>query len=249
MTLSEYKDEIIKRNFEEYPYAVNFYKPLDAFINFSEADLDLRVYLCKLILSINFSAVGGYQVYPRDLDWFLNGFRASFHEDYAKPWLAGTVKRAIEQIMEGNVFTDGIIATTFMFTVIEFYAKYILGYRPWEYNPSDPEQHAYIKAYYPPDKSVPKRLYLTTAFNCLQERASHFQISIWLNETDYQTGQLLLRYHSDLNAIKNYKVADRLREGRNTMLHGTQHSSYNMGKYLLMLYSLFHYQQEVIREK
>lgn len=236
MNLNEYNQKVLARNFEEYPIASIGYKPLNEFINLDAADLDLKTYLAKLILNRNFPPPHGIIFFPADIDWFLAHFRSSFRNDLIKPWLTNTVGKTFDMIMNGDVFTDGIIATSFMFSVIEFYTKYELGFRPDQNNHND-----YLRQYYPDHKSIPRMVSITTAFRLLQTKATDLVIAQWLNEVDGQAAKVLQTFGYNPEIEKGWKISDKVSTARNIMLHGETHSFHNTGKYLLVLYALFHY--------
>jgi hypothetical protein len=128
MTVTDYRNIISENGFEEYPILNDGTALVSRFINFAEADIDLKIYLNKLILCRSY--YGTYTAWYPDVEWFAQNFFREMQRDFIKPELSETIKFAAGMILADEPFTKGIIGTNFMFGVIEFYAKHKLGFRP-----------------------------------------------------------------------------------------------------------------------
>lgn len=227
MTIQQYKIIAEEVGFEEYPHAITGNEPsLKSFVDFDKADIDLRIYLTKLIMCRNFSPAGGYEVLT-DHVWLLDCFSREFETDLIKPWISNTIKEAFEMILHGDVFTKNIMATSFMFGVIEFYTKSLLGWKVYEADFFDKDFH---KKY--------RELPIGQAINKLKKQNN--SLAKDLSEIDkYAVRRLKERNIKEQRWIIA-TIADRLTIARNTMLHGENHSFHSIGKYLLSIYMLFH---------
>lgn len=235
MTVADYKNIISENGFEEHPILNDGTALLSRFLNFSQTDIDLKIYLNKLILCRSY--YGTYTAWYPDVEWFAKYFFLELQRDFIKPELSDTIKVAAEMILADEPFTKGIIGTTFMFGVIEFYAKYKLGFRPLEYNFFDKKgKKEYLKQLDLQNKNID--LTIKSAFEQLQLK--ELPISIALNEIDAYTKSRLSSAGIDSENWTVYSIGERLNLPRNPMLHGEVHSFYSIGGYLLLLYSLFH---------
>lgn len=232
-SIKDYNEHISLINFSEFP-AINVGNEfLNSFLDYDVIDSDLKLHLCKVILCRSF--YGTYIAWIDDVNWFLNNFLKELNDDLIKPQLTMAIKEAGEMILSEDIFSKRIIGTSFLFGVIEFYAKHELGYRPSNFNFFDKSKKNYIKRYNPKlaDFSI------KSSFENLQKLK--FPISAALNEIDsFTIKKLTTAGVEDRNWIR-YRIADRLSLARNPMLHGEQHSFDDIGHYLLMLYCLFHF--------
>lgn len=229
MRIIDYKKIVNKIGFEEYPSIVTGNeKSLGDFIEFTQTDLDLRIYLTKVIICRCFSSTISGVLFPKDVNWFIDNFLEIFDEDLAKPWLSGTIREAIKMIRNGDTFTQGLLGTTFMFGIIEFYAKYLLGWRPEKYDFFDKI-----------NQDTFRKMYIKDAINKL--RKTKTDIANSLNEIDKRNIQRLKNKGTQEERWIIPRIADRLTISRNSMLHGESHSFFSIGKYLVMIYILFHF--------
>lgn len=227
MTITDYKKAIHTNGFREHPKAISSgMTALASFVNYSEADLELKIYLARMLLYRNFSATGNGE-FLSDHTWFIQQFFISEHEDIPKPWLTKPIRDSIGMILSGDVFSGGIIGTTFMFGVIEYYAKHFLGWRPMEADFFDDEFH---KKY--------RTMTIERAVNKLKK--SDTPIGKSLNFIDGKCSVRLRERAIEAERWIKPKIADRLKLARNAMLHGESHSFYSMGNYLCMIYILFY---------
>ncbi|WP_439697417.1 hypothetical protein ACFGVS_03180 [Mucilaginibacter sp. AW1-7] len=232
LNILDYQRLIEDRKFNEYPDYNTGTELISEFIIYQEADPELKCYFAKLILCRSF--YGTYTAWLADVQWFIRGFFDEYQQDHIKPWLTVTIREAASQIMADEPFTKGILGTTFMFGVLEYYAKHHLGFRPLEYNFFDKAKKMYVKQYEPkkPDLTI------KSAFEYLQK--TNLPISVALNEIDTFTSKKLTDKGIPSENFTPHKVSERLNLPRNPMLHGETHSFYQAGPYLLMLYILFH---------
>jgi hypothetical protein len=232
MNITDYQSVVAERDFNEYPDYNTGTELVSAFVIYEDADQELKLYLAKLILCRSF--YGTYTSWFTDVEWFIKGFFAEYQQDGVKPWLSETIREAAMMILSDETFTKGIIGTTFMFGVLEYYAKHHLGFRPLEHNFFDKSKRAYVKQY------DPKKMDLTikSAFEYLQQ--TKLPIAQALNEIDAFTIKRLTEKCIPSEKFTPHKIAERLNLPRNPMLHGETHSFYQAGPYLLMLYILFY---------
>src|SRR5688572_13183645 len=125
VTLEDYKKEVSKLGFEEYPACIMGDEiTLSSFVDFGQADLHLKIYLSEYILIRCFTPTIGDLIFPKDFDWFIANFMSSFEKDLIKPHLTSPIRESVNMITRDDPFSSNIIATTFMFSVVEFYIKY-----------------------------------------------------------------------------------------------------------------------------
>lgn len=204
-------------------------------VDYDNADLDLKIHLSKVILCRCFSPTGGIY-FPADTDWFISNFFRTYDYDLLKPWLTGAIKEANKMMMNDS-FT-GVIGMTFMFGVVEFYAKHNLGFKPNDFDFFDDNKKNYFKENNKNAKNVLLEISLGKAIQLLQQK--DFPISHSLNYIDKYNIERLQEVGIEEGRRVKVKIADRLSLARNAMLHGEQHSFYDKGKYLVMLFILFH---------
>lgn len=227
-TVAEFRSLTKKSRFIEYPYVITG-DELDvaAMVDYENADLGLRIYLARLVLCRNFSACGGYEVLT-DHYWLIRSFLSDYNQDTIKPWLTPTIREAIECWISEAVFTRNLLGTTFLFGVLEFHAKYLLGWRPAEADFFDKEANGQFREMFLPGALI--RL----------KKSSH-PLAVDLNAIDeHSTTRLKERGINEVRWVKA-KISDGLGLIRNTMLHGEEHSFYGVGRYLAVLYILFHW--------
>lgn len=235
LNLAAYKILIAEIKFDEYPTGfIPEQGYLNKFIKYYDTDIDLKMYLAQLILCRSF--YGTYTAWYADVDWFINSFFAHYELDFIKPGLTNAIKEAAGMIISEDVFSKKIIGTTFMFGILEFYAKHKLGFRPQEYNYFDSKKKEYIKQIVPavnkPDLTI------KAAFEYLQkQRLSHSKA---LNDIDTFTTGRVSAGGIESKEWTPHEIADRLTLARNSILHGELHSFYDKGPYLVMLYILFY---------
>jgi len=225
MTTNDYIRKAKEIGFIEYPdFISGNEKKLKDFVDFETADLQLKIYLTEMIICRCFTTPSGI-VFPADSEWFIENFFLTYKTDYIKPWVTPAIRDAVDMILSDDTFSKNIIGTTFMFGIVEFYTKHLLGYRPLEIDFFDERHKEYRKM--PIGKAITS-----------------------LKETDTAIGKSLQRIDKHIeNRLKEngileqrwvkYRIADRLSIARNTMLHGENHSFYDKGELLTMLYILY----------
>lgn len=231
MTVQQYKDEVAKNHFVEFPYFIGGNaQQLSDFVVFDLADYDLKIHLAKVILCRCFSPTGGIY-FPFDADWFISNFLKTYERDLTKPWITSAIKMAADMIMSDDTFDKGVIATTFMFGIIEYYAKHKLGFKPLDFDPFDTD-----------NLSKFRNTFIGDAISKLKKTKTAIGKS--LTDIDKHNIARLKEFGITEQRFTKARIADRLTLARNTMLHGENHSFYDTGKYLLMLYILFHIHEE-----
>jgi hypothetical protein len=238
MTIEEYQAIIKINNFEEYPFfIIGKEQELSSFINYDDTNIDLKIYLCKQIICRSFPPTNG--IYnPENPKWFIRNFILNYKTDYLKPWITDAIKAAVELILCEEVFTKGILGTSFMFGIIEFYAKYELGFRPNKYDFFDKNKKDYFKIYLNEKEQNINDISIGKALKLLQ--ATNTVIANSLNEIDnFNSDRLKKDWIKEKRWVKA-KISDRISLIRNTMLHGETHGFYDIGMYLILLYILFH---------
>lgn len=229
-TIENYKAKATSIGFEEYPYAICGGEPtLESFVDFDNADIDLKIYLCKVILCRNFSATGMYDVLS-DHTWFIKCFLKNYEADLINTHLTDAIKESIKMILSEEPYSKNIIATSFMFGVLEFHVKHLLGWRPMTLDFFDAAQKEFRR------KSIGIALKELLKKDC--------ELSEILNEIDNHNVNRLKE--TGINKERRWvypRIADRISIARNTMLHGESYNFADKGKYLTMLYSLFYYSQ------
>lgn len=235
MNIRDYQILIAANGFEEYPLLNDGTQLLSKFMPYQQMDIDLKIYISKLILCRSY--YGTYTAWFNDVEWFIENFFAEMGKDYIKPELTNTIKMAADMILKGDTFTSGIIGTTFMFGVLEFYAKHKLGFRPLDYDFFDRTgKKEYLQSLDIQNKKMD--LTIKSAFEQLQ--STSLPIATALNEIDAFTIARLSRAGIPSERWYVHRIAERLNLARNPMLHGESHSFYSIGAYLLMLYTLFY---------
>lgn len=202
-------------------------KESSLFVDLDTVDLDLKIHIAKRILCHNFSSTFGVIYFPDEPIWFIKHFLLSYNKDFIKPQFTATIKEAINMILSEEYFTKVIIGTTFMYGIIEFYAKYKLGFRPDEFDFFDDKN---LNQY--------RKMFIGNAINKLKK--TNASIAKSLNEIDKHNLAYLKECGIPEERWIKGKIADRLTLGRNPMLHGERYIFFSEGLYLVMLYILFH---------
>lgn len=235
MNILAYKNLISGNDFEEHSVYNDGSSLVSRFVEYGNSDIDLKLYLNKLILCRSY--YGTYTAWYPDVEWFTSNFFLEYKVDLIKPELSGAIKFAAELILANEPFTRGIVGTNSMFGVLEFYAKYKLGFRPLDYNFFDKKgKREYLKRLDVSNKN--RDLTIKSAFQQLQLK--NLPIARDLNEIDNYTRSRLSEVNIESKGWNVHSIAERLELPRNRMLHGETHSFYDTGHYLLLLYSLFH---------
>ncbi len=225
MTTDDYIRKAEEIGFIEYPdFISGNEKKLKDFVDFETADLQLKIYLSEMIICRCFTTPAGI-VFPSDSEWFISNFFLTYKTDLIKPWVTLAIKDAVDMILSDDTFSKNIIGTTFMFGIVEFYTKYLLGFHPLEIGFSDKEREKYERMTIGPAIAKLKKTN-TDIGRSLSRIDKHFINR--LKEAGIEEGERV-----------KYRLADRLSICRNTMLHGDNHSFYDKGELLTMLYILY----------
>jgi hypothetical protein len=229
MNIEEYQNKIKEIHFEEFPFVITGTEPLlSEIINYKEANLDLKIYLSELIICRCFPSSGGVY-WPSYPEWFIQNFIEEFELDLIKPWITPSIKEAMQMILSGDTFGKGVIATTFMFGIVEFYAKYNLGFNPSITNYFD-KKHTSFR-----EMSISEAI--------IKLKKTNTGIARSLNYIDKHNCRRIKELEIKEGGWTKAKIAERLLIARNPMIHGENHSFYDKAKYLVMLYILFHLYQ------
>lgn len=228
ITLDDYRSVAQEYGYsEELTYVAANLPELGKFLDFNMLTLDVKVHLAKVVICRHFEATGGV-VLTDDVNWFIDGMRGEFREHLIQPWLTSAVDTAFKLIINHDNLGEVVVGTTFMFGVVEHYAKYRLGYRaegPTSSTRADIERF--------------RTMTIESAFGRLRKQT--YPIALDISFID--------KYHiSDLKeaGIKesdrvHARMERRLAIARNSMVHGESHNHYHMGLYTMMIYALFHY--------
>lgn len=212
---------------EQLTYIVASEPSLRSFLAYEEADLQVKTHLAKVIICRHFYSTGGIAL-PEDVRWFIDCFLSEFKTDLIKPWISGAVKESMTMIASEATFTKVIIGMTFMFGVVEFYAKYRLGWRPELYDHFDKKNQGMYR-----DMTLGSAIYKLKKTECA--------LAEDLKAIDMYNISSLKKSGIDERGFTKSRIADRLTLARNCMIHGEAHYFYYMGEYLVMLYILFHF--------
>ncbi len=225
MNLQEYYDKIKVIGFQENPYfsgEQRFHEVVD----YDSTTLELKIHLAEVIICRCFGANGGIY-YPQDSEWFIHNFMKDHSTDLLRPWYTGTINEAIGMITQEDDMNKMIIGITFMFGVVEFYAKYKLGFRPDDFDFFD---EANLKFY--------RRMFIGDAINKVKKTDTSIGRS--LSKIDKQNIKRLKELQWEERRWTRARISDKLTLERNAMLHGEAYGFYDKGEYLVMLYILFH---------
>ncbi|NOT50082.1 MAG: hypothetical protein HOP10_02250 [Chitinophagaceae bacterium] len=236
MNIAEYKELAELKKFQEHPYIIYAGQTeLRHFMDYTNSNLEVKRHLAKIILCRNFSPAGGYQVMS-DHKWFISEFLKEYKEDPIRPWLTESVKLSIEMILDKEHFVKHAIGATYMFGVVEFYAKYLLGWRPSITNFHD---ETFNKLY--------RDMQIWDAINRL--RKIDTELGRAINQIDKQSVGRLKEVGIVERTGVRPRIADRLYEARNPMVHGENHSFSHAGTYLAMIYILFYLHHDNIQSQ
>jgi len=225
MTIDDYKRKATEIGFIEFPdFILGDEKLLKDFVDFETADLQLKIYLTEMIICRCFTTPAGI-IFPEDTEWFIANFFQTYEGDYIKPWITSPIKEAVNMILSDDTFSKNIIGTTFMFGVVEFYTKSLLGYRPVQIDFFSEEHKKYGK--------------ITIREAVSKLKKTNTDIGRALSRIDKHFIQRLNEKGIQEQHWVKYRMADRLSIARNTMLHGENHSFYDKGELLVMLYILY----------
>lgn len=225
MTLPEYIEKRDEIGYEESPQVIFHDMPtLQNFVTFCEIDVELKIHLSKVLITRSIPPSKGIYMLS-DVEWFIREFFSTYEKDLIEPYRTSAIKSAVDMVQSDDTFGKLIIGTTYLFGVVEYYAKCFLGYNAYQ-NSANTEKEKF------------KSMSIGQAFNKL--RRSKHPIAISLNAIDnnniekYKSRGLYDKYEDCI------RLEGRLTQSRNKMLHGWSHNDYSEGTLLVMIYILFH---------
>lgn len=228
MSISEFKSFANEKGYQE----SNSWGPtLAEFVNYRVLEIETKIYLCEVIVNKHFSSVVNISL-PADVDWFITEFLHEYEGDLIRPWLSEAIRLTAKMMLSDEVFTKGIVGTTFMFGIVEFYAKHNLGWRPDEHDHFDNDYHKNFR-----------KMYINQAISGLKKLDTRLGRS--LSKIDNTSKKKIKNRGAQQGRWVQSTIADRLWLSRNTIVHGEQYNFYYEGKYLLMLYSLLHFHKKL----
>lgn len=228
MDLQAYQQAAINVGYTEYPMFISSENvKLKSFIDFESTDKVVKIHLGKVLINRCFPISGGIAE-SADVHWFVEQFFATFFkQDNTRPWLSPTIKEAALMINSDDAFVKGVLGTTFMFGIIEFYAKYLIGWKNFDADFFDEKYHEKYRT-----------MTIEQAFGKL--RKLPLPVAKTLCEIDTFNIERAKEFDITEERFMNITIAKRLRVARNSMLHGENHAFYDKGLYLVMLYIIFH---------
>lgn len=131
-------------------------------------------------------------------------------------------------ILSEDRFSKGVIATTFMLGVVEFYVKHLLGFPQIAATKEDWEKQQKFR-----------KTFIGKAICDLQNGDS--DLAQVLNRIDSHSLQRLHEFDIQEDYWTRAKIVDRIALFRNSMVHGEAHYFYDKEEYLVLLYILFHF--------
>jgi hypothetical protein len=226
MTVKEYQQFAKEHRFDEAPsILIPGMSMLEDFVAYEDTDLDLKIHLAKVALIRNFSVTGSCEILT-DHSWLIGCFLKEYEQDLIRPWLTPSVRSAMEMIQADDPFSKGLIATTFLFGIIETYSRFLLE----EKEPLDYFNHHELTS---------DPIGLGNAINKLKK--SKLEVGSMLGDIDKINVARLKAFCIEETPRIKARIADRLTIARNAMLHGENHNFFYMGNYLCVLYMLFHF--------
>lgn len=226
MTIRDYRKKAAELNFEEVPIALSGEEPsLYSFVDLDAADTTLKLHLCELLFLRNFPATGGI-VLIAEPEWFIRYFFENYKGDVRSPFRSESIKSAAKAILNREDHNLAIFGTCYMYGIIEFYCKRILGWEPDRYNFHDNAAHVKYRS-----------MTLNEAFIKLKRGNTNLARS--LNRIDKKVVELYQKLKIPEGGWIRYRMVDRLILARNTMLHGEGNYFSNKGHYMLLIYILF----------
>lgn len=230
ITIDIYKQKIKEIAFEEYPEIIvnGEDQYLKDFLKYDELDLDLRIYLTRVLICRSVGIGSGIYL-PDDTDWWIEKFQDVHIMNFADFTRTEAIIEAIKQIQSNESFGKCIIGTTFMYTVMEFYTKFYLGFNPlidmFEKDKSNLEKYRQIS--------------FSSAVIRLKKCQKEVSKEICAIDNFFKQKASSLGYEPE--PFKNSYIAYRLSYYRNMVLHGENQFAHSEGTFLVLLYILYTY--------
>ena len=229
-TLNDYQIKIKEIGFEEYPTIIYGAgdQYLKDFLEYNKLDLDVRIYLTRLLICRCCGIDSGIYL-PADVDWWVENFEEFHFANVADFTRTEAIKEAIRQIQSDDRFGKCIVGTTFMYTIIEFYTKFNLGLNPfidmWEKDQTNIEKYRNIS--------------FSDAIRKLRKRNKVISKEICQIDAFFKEKAAALSYEPE--PFKESYIHYRLTYYRNKWLHGENQFMVSEGTFLVLLYILFSY--------
>jgi len=229
LLIDEYENRIKKFKYLEYPECIGLGKitTLNDFIDFDELSLEVKIHLSSMLIRRSVGIPTGIYL-PDDTYWFISRFVEEYIIDLADPSRHEAHKKALIMIMSEHAFSDCIIGTTYMYTVIEFCLKYKLGYKVF---PMCQEEFENNKKFN--DMSIGNAYF--------KVKKANFGISRELHLIDEHFKKKAQKMEYNAEELQNCQIQGRLNASRNKSLHGHYQFFHSEGTLLALLFILFHY--------
>lgn len=229
MNIKEFEQKSIDIGFVEVPAVLGLPEVyLKDFIVLQECTIDLKIRVTELINLRCFSPLGA-MLRGEEWNWFATSFADDFVKDPLKVWLSPAVQEALDLVQSNDTFGKHKVAAPFLFSLIEFHAKYCLGWRPDEVDFYDTQHN---QKYF--------NMSLKSAFTKLQKTES--KVAVSFNGIDkINKKRLKDRAISEGRHIYS-KLGSKIQVYRNAFMHGQTHS-FIMAPFLATTYALFYYHQ------
>lgn len=228
LLIENYRKKIKEFNFEEFPQIIGHKMVmLKNFLEFDKLSLEVKIHLTSLLIRRSVGVNNGIYL-PEDVNWLISHFIGEYKEDLSDPSKHDAHKRAIELVTSEETFSDCIIGTTYMYTVIEYYLKYKLGYKIFPKSDEELFQNQKIR-----ENSI------GSAY--LKVKKSRFRISNELNIIDKHFKERAKEMGYEREELQNIQIQGRLNQNRNMFLHGHYQYYHAEGTLLVLLFILLHY--------
>jgi len=235
--MTDYLQRSSEIGFDEHPHVITGTESsLEGFIDFEVVDLDTKLHIVKIVLCRNFSPAGGYEVLT-DHIWLIREFLRLYDGDIIRPWCTTAIKKSLLMALDDDIFSNSAPAANYLFGIVEYNAKILLGWKPFEMDFFDDEYHRPFR-----EMSLGQAIIRLKKTNSLLAKV--------LNYIDSFCKQRMKEFYeiwgpAPGRLIKStpMSMSDRLMQARNAMLHGEEYSFSDMSRYLSVLYILFHYYQ------
>lgn len=229
-TIEDYQKKIKEIGFIEYPTVIlgDLDQYLKDFLKAEELDLELRIYITRLLICRCLGINSGVYL-PADVDWWIKEFQRIHVGNIADFTRSEAIIEAIKQIQSDDNFGKCIIGTAFMYTVMEFYTKYFLGFNPladmFEKDKTKHEQY--------------QKINFSSAILKLKKRNT--EISKHLCAIDKFFKEKAEEFAYEPEPFKPSYISYRLSYFRNMVLHGQNQFVHSEGTFLVLLYILYTY--------
>ncbi len=238
LTLENYHVKIKYMDFKEYPETIDgindqYFKDL---LNPEELGLDVRVHITTTLICRCVGINGGIYL-PAGVDWWITEFQRIHLSNIADITRSDAIIAAIRHIQSEDSFGKCIIGTAFMYTVMEFYSKYFLGFDPL-FDRFDNNL-----------EKIGKYQEVQFSEAIIKLKKQNLAISRELCKIDKFFKQKADIMGLDLQLHNNSYLADRISKNRNQILHGQNVFLHSEGSLLVLLYILYTYCHYIDKDK